>query len=155
MHPSTIRLSNRFVSLFVRLLVRSFARSFVRSFVHLFFFFFLPPKRLIEVDFFFISSYQHCSKGKTMYAPQIVFLHCGGSSALPKGVWYHMSYGTIAFYKQDWESFGGFSKGFEKKETWGGEDWDIIDGAVKSGLETERKSSPSVYHFYHTKNGMW
>ena len=98
---------------------------------------------------------QHCAKGKTVYAPQIVFLQCGGSSALPKGVWYHYSYGTIAMYKQDWDNFGGFSKEILGKKTWGGEDWDIIDGAVKGGLEIERKRSPWIYHYYHTKAGMW
>ncbi|KAL9955070.1 hypothetical protein ACROYT_G036345 [Oculina patagonica] len=97
----------------------------------------------------------HCCKGKTVYAPQIVFLNCGGSSALPRGLWYHYSYGTVAMYKGDWEKFGGFSDGFENKVTWGGEDWDIIDNAVRSGLEIERKRSPWVYHYYHTKAGMW
>ena len=58
-------------------------------------------------------------------------------------------------YKEDWEKFGGFSKRFHNKVTWGGEDWDIIDGAVKGGLEIERKRSPAVYHYYHTKAGMW
>ena len=90
-----------------------------------------------------------------MYAPQIVYLNCNGSSALPKGAWFHYSYGTVAVYKEDWEKFGGFSKGFDNKVTWGGEDWDIIDNAVKGGLEIERKRSPWVYHYYHTKAGMW
>lgn len=84
-----------------------------------------------------------------------MFLNCGGSSALPRGLWYHYSYGTVAMYKGDWEKFGGFSDGFENKVTWGGEDWDIIDNAVRSGLEIERKRSPWVYHYYHTKAGMW
>ena len=39
---------------------------------------------------------------------------------MPVGVWYHLSYGTIAMYKTDWESFGGFSKKFLNKVTWGG-----------------------------------
>lgn len=98
---------------------------------------------------------KHCIKGRTVYAPQIIFLNCGGSSALPRGSWYHYSYGTVAMYKEDWERFGGFSQGFVNKTTWGGEDWDIIDGAVKGGLEIERKRSPWVYHYYHTKYGMW
>ena len=82
-----------------------------------------------------------------MYAPQIVFLHCGGSSSIPLGIWYHYSFGTIAMYKHDWENFGGFSQDFRDKETWGGEDWDLIDSAVKGGLEIERKRSPCVYHY--------
>lgn len=100
-------------------------------------------------------SFQHCSLGKTVYAPQIVSLACGGSSSIPKGYWYHYSYGTIAMYKQDWHNFGGFSQAFSNKSTWGGEDWDIIDNAVRSGLEIERKRSQFVYHYHHSKAGMW
>ena len=74
---------------------------------------------------------------------------------MPRGVWYHYSYGTIAMYKRDWETFGGFSQGFFNKVTWGGEDWDIIDGAVKGGLEIERKRAPWIYHYHHTKDGKW
>ena len=47
---------------------------------------------------------------KDIYAPQIIYLHCGGSSNMPVDVWYHHSYGTIAIYKRDWESFGGISE---------------------------------------------
>ena len=72
---------------------------------------------------------------------------------LQRGSWYHYSYGTIAIYKQDWENFGGFSKEFRYKTTWGSKDWDIIDGAVKGGLEIERKRSPWFYHYYHSKKG--
>ena len=86
-----------------------------------------------------------------MYGPQIIFLHCGGSSAIPRGMWYHMSYGTIAVYKQDWQNFGGFSKVCINKESWGGEDWNLIDSAV----EIEQKRSPWIYHYKHDKRGMW
>ena len=74
---------------------------------------------------------------------------------MPKGVWYHLSYGTIAMYKQDWENFGGFSEAFMKKTVWGGEDWDLIDNSVKAGLEMERKRASWVYHYNHDKKGMW
>ena len=47
------------------------------------------------------------------------------------GVWYRYSYGTTAMYKRDWESLEGFSEKILNKDTCGGEDWDIIDGAVK------------------------
>ena len=49
-------------------------------------------------------------------------------------------------YERDWESFGGFSEKFRKKDTWNGEDWDIIDGPVKGGLEIERKRAPWISH---------
>ena len=71
------------------------------------------------------------------------------------GRWYHYSYGTVAMYKQDWQKFGGFSKEFINKDTWGGEDYDIIDSAAKGGLEIERKRTPYVYHYEHSKKGMW
>ncbi|XP_068717100.1 uncharacterized protein [Montipora capricornis] len=98
---------------------------------------------------------KHCLKGKTVYAPDIVFLRCGGSSLKPKGFWYHYSYGTIAMYKEDWDIIGGFSASFSNKTTWGAEDWDLIDSAIKGGLEIERIRSPWMYHYYHTKDGMW
>ena len=104
---------------------------------------------------YFFLPFQHCIKGKTIYAPEIVYLKCGGSSSKPKGAWYHPSYGTIAMYKQDWNDCGGFSPRFLQKTTWGGEDWDLIDNAVKGGLEVERNRSPWVYHYYHVKAGMW
>ena len=50
-----------------------------------------------------------------------------------------MSYGIVAMYKQNWDNFGGFSKDFFNKKTWGGENWNIIDGVVKGGLKIERK----------------
>lgn len=98
---------------------------------------------------------KQCLGGKTVYAPYIVFLNCSGSSSTPKGHWYHYSFGTIAMHKKDWKTFGGFSEDFRNKITWGAEDWDLIDRAVKGGLEIERKRSPWVYHYHHTKDGMW
>ena len=61
----------------------------------------------------------------------------------------------MAMYKEDWQNFGGFSEAFMKKESWGGEDWDIVDNAVKGGLEIERKRASWVYHYKHDKKGMW
>ena len=63
---------------------------------------------------------------------------------LQRGSWYHYSYGTIATYKQDWDNFGGFSKEFRYKTT-----------SVKGGLEIERKHSPWIYHYHHSKKEMW
>ena len=56
---------------------------------------------------------------------------------------------------QTWDNVRGFSKEFLDMKTWGGEDWDIIDGAIKGGLEMERKRSPWIYYYYHIKAGMW
>ena len=70
-----------------------------------------------------------------------------------------MIYSIVAMYKQNWDNSGGFSKDFFNKKTWGGEDWDITDGAVKvtvkGGLKIERKRCLWICHYYHTKVGMW
>ena len=52
-------------------------------------------------------------------------------------------------YIQTWDDVRGFSKQFFDMKTWGGEDWDIIDDAIKGG------STPWIYHYYQTKAGMW
>ena len=53
------------------------------------------------------------------------------------------------------DNFGGFSKEFRYKTTWGSKDWDIIDEAVKGGLEIKRKRSSWIYRYYHSKKGKW
>ena len=73
---------------------------------------------------------------------------------MPVGVWYYYSYGTIAMYKRDWESLGGFSEKFLNKDTWGGKEWEIIDSAVNGRLEIERKRAPWIFHYQHTKAEM-
>ena len=45
---------------------------------------------------------------------------------------------------------------FLRKTTRRGEDWDLINNAVKGGLEVERNRSLWVYHYYYyAKPGMW
>ena len=82
-----------------------------------------------------------------------MFLKCGGSSSKPKEAWYH--YITEQSRCINWNDCGGFSPSFLRKTTWGGEDWDLIDNAVRGGLEIERNRSPWLYHYYHAKAGMW
>ena len=49
------------------------------------------------------------------------------SPLLPSpGMWEEFTYGLFGLYREDWNSFGGFS--IEKyKFKWGGEDWDLLD----------------------------
>ena len=149
-HPNSVSHLKVFYTISTRFLLASDSELDLQQVFYIFL-----PSLFENTDHVFFASFQHCIKGKTIYAPEIVFLKCGGSSSKPKGAWYHDSYGTIAMYKQDWNDWGGFSPGFRQKTTWGGEDWDLIDNAVKGGLEIERNRSPWVYHYHHSKVGMW
>ena len=79
-------------------------------------------------------------------------LECGASPARPRGTWEVYGYGLIGLYKSDWDRVGGFPV---QKQHWGGEDWELMDAVVGHGLEFERMRCPSVYHYYHSKKGMW
>lgn len=87
-----------------------------------------------------------------VYAPIIVRLECGNNSNQPAGFWEYDGFGPIGIYKEDWDRIGGFVK---HRKGWGGEDWDLMDSIVEHGLEFERMHTPYVYHYYHSKKGMW
>ena len=38
---------------------------------------------------------------------------------------------------------------------WGGEDWELMDQLVGVGLEFERMRTTHVYHYHHSKKGLW
>ena len=58
---------------------------------------------------------------------------------------------TIAMEQQQCTYRPGITSGdFQRNfSTWSGENWHIIDGAIKGG------SFPWIYHYYHAKAGMW
>ena len=96
--------------------------------------------------------FQHCIEGRMVYTPIIVQMACGSNPAILVGLWQVYGYGILGLYKSDWDRAGGFGM---NKNTWGGEDWILMDRLVSVGLEFERMRTPYVYHYYHSKKGLW
>ena len=89
-----------------------------------------------------------------MYTPVIIRLSCGESAATPKGQWEPYGFGLAGIFKSDWDRIGGLNeKAFDTK--WGGEDWDFMERIVNSEMEYDRVRHPNIFHYYHTKHGMW
>ncbi|XP_068684674.1 beta-1,4-N-acetylgalactosaminyltransferase 3-like isoform X3 [Montipora foliosa] len=97
---------------------------------------------------------KHTIKGKMAYAPIVGRLECGIFPSDPKGFWEHEGYGILSVFKTDWNTFGGMNvKEYTTK--WGGEDWDLVDRVLSAGLEIERLKQPGLFHYYHSRTGMW
>lgn len=88
------------------------------------------------------------------YAPLLARLECGATPLEPTGFWESDGYGLIGMYKSDWSKFGGMNVK-EFMHSWGGEDWEMADRILMAGLEIERLKVPFLYHYHHTKKGMW
>ena len=101
-----------------------------------------------------LFSYQHCIKGHVTYGPLLARLECGSMAHNPTGFWEVEGYGLIGMYKSDWIKFGGMNID-EFKHSWGGEDWEMADRILMAGLEIERLKVPHLYHYHHSKKGMW
>ena len=87
-----------------------------------------------------------------VYTPIIVGLNCGANPADLAGVWRAYGYGMIGMYKSDWDSAGGFPR---DKKTWGEEDLELVDQLFSQGIEFERMRTTHIYHYHHSKKGLW